>query len=195
MMRRQFSRLRVRRPLVADRKNMPRPAFSGAAYWSNMPVCVTFELAMRSVAAKVVPTKTVPYCLLRRNQTELRRSNPVERRRVNSAVGDLIDQLGVGGPDTDIDGIAGFPHGVDRRLADEAEARALVVVGDDVDVVFDPVVPGHDALVDEAGDLEGDLAIAFAGDHRLELGNATIEVGTTRRSDRVRPSVGSAGRM
>ena len=73
--------------------------------------------------------------------------------------------------------VTGLPAGSDRGLADEAEVGLVVLVADDVSVLFDAVVPKHDRLVDLTGDSERDLAVTLAGGRGLELGNALLEIG------------------
>src|SRR5690606_24047558 len=92
----------------------------------------------------------------------------------------LVERGSLGAVGLDLHHVAGGPTWRDAGLTEElevaGESRADAM---DVGIALYPVVPERDLLGDPAGDGERNLAIAFAGSRRLELGNALLEIRTT----------------
>src|SRR6476646_117046 len=78
--RRHVRSLLVNCPLREERRNIPKPASWISEYLAKELVWVTFESAMRSVAAKVVPMINAPKRLPSRYQKLSRMSAPKSPR-------------------------------------------------------------------------------------------------------------------
>ncbi len=93
--------------------------------------------------------------------------------------------FGAGAADADLENIAGRPAIGDLGFADEAEAVLLELVGTDVGVLFDAIVPEEYGLVDLARDREAHLAAALA--RRTASSSATRSSRSPRSSPRLNP--------
>ncbi len=125
----------------------------------------------------VVPMKTVPCAFALEEPDGLADDRGVVKpvRRA-----ELAYELGVRRADGRLEPVADLPVGGDVRSPHETQARARVVVGDDIGIVLGAIVPAEQRLIDEARDLDGHRAVAFARNRRLQLLDAGLEVPATR---------------